>query len=175
MACCSNALKAQHVSLSTNIVDWAALGGANLSAGVSVSQHFSLELGGIYNPHSITKDSGLLVRNQQMTGYVGVKYWPWYVFSGWWIGAKAQYSDFSRTGIWRFALEDGKAVGGGLSFGYTLLLTKRLNLDLGLGLWGGQKFERTLYHCPNCMVVRESGPKLFIAPDMLSVSLMYVF
>ncbi len=170
-----SALNAQHVSMSTNLLDWAALGSTNLSVGVSVSRHFSLEVGGVYNPHSITKESGLLVQNKQKTGYAGVKYWPWYVFSGWWVGAKAQYSDFSRTGIWRYALEEAKAVGGGLSFGYTLLLTKRLNLDMGLGVWGGKKLERTLYHCPDCMKIRESGPELFIAPDMISLSLMYVF
>ncbi len=174
LICCGFSLNAQRVSLSTNALDL-ALGSANLSAGVSVSRHFSLEVGGVYNPHGFVKESGLQVRNRHINGYAAVRYWPWYVFSGWWVSAKAQYSDFSRTGTWRIALEEGKAVGGGFSGGYTLMLSKRVNVDFGLGFWGGRKFDYHMYHCVNCMNIREEGQKWFIAPDKISISFMFVF
>ena len=42
-----------------------------------------------------------------MTFAAGARWWPWYVFSGWWVGLKGQYSDYVKTGVWRPALEEG--------------------------------------------------------------------
>lgn len=166
--------KAQHFALSTNLLEWADLGTVNLNAAVSASRHFSIEAGTRYNPFKFTKQSGLEIMDRETTAYVGAKYWPWYVFSGMWIGCKVQYSDFENTGIWRYAIDEGKGVGGGLSIGYTLMVTPHFNIDFGIGGWGGRLFEHTLYHCLNCMVVRENGPKYFLKLDEISISLMFI-
>ena len=166
---------AQTVAIGTNLFDWADLGTINLEAGVSFARHFSAEVGGRYNPWTFHKaKSGLTIKNQQATAFAGVRYWPWYVFSGWWISAKAQFSKYSETGIWRYALDEGKAVGAGISFGYTLMLNKKLNIEFGIGCWGGAKLSRTLYHCPNCMIIREQGNKGFFFFFYISISLIYV-
>lgn len=167
--------EAQKVSVSTNFVDWANFGTANLEAGLSLSQHLSLFAGGHYNPWEFKTPKGYMMHNQQSTAYAGVRYWPWYVFSGWWLGAKMQYSSFSRTGVWRPALEEGESVGAGLSFGYTIMLHKNLNLEFGAGIWGGRHLKYNLYECPVCMRIRETGARNFIYPDEVSVSIMYVF
>jgi hypothetical protein len=158
------------------VVDWANLATINLEAGISVHQHFSLQAGAKYNPWTFkTQTLGLPLFNKQVSAYAGFRYWPWYVFSGWWIGAQMQYTDYSETGIWRHALDTGKALGGGVSFGYTLMLTERLNLEFGTGLWAGRRFEHTLYCCPDCMKIRENGPQNFVALNDISISLMYIF
>lgn len=163
-------------ALSTDLVDWANLGTVNLEAGVSLHQHFSVHAGAKYNPWSFkTRNLGLALYNKQTTAYAGFRYWPWYVLSGWWVGAQAQYTDFEETGVWRHALDTGKALGGGVSFGYTLMLHENLNLEFGAGVWAGRRFEHTLYCCPDCMKVRESGPGNFVALNDISISLMYVF
>lgn len=164
------------MSLSTDLVDWANFGTANLEAGVSLHQHFSVHAGAKYNPWSFkTHNLGLALYNKQTTAYAGFRYWPWYVLSGWWLGAQAQYTDYAETGVWRHALDTGKAIGGGVSFGYTLMLHENLNLEFGAGVWAGRRFEHTLYCCPDCMKVRESGPGNFVALNDISISLMYVF
>lgn len=164
------------VSLSTDLVDWANFGTANLEAGVSLHQHFSVHAGAKYNPWSFkTHNLGLALYNKQTTAYAGFRYWPWYVLSGWWVGAQAQYTDYAETGVWRHALDTGKAIGGGVSFGYTLMLHENLNLEFGAGVWAGRRFEHTLYCCPDCMKVRESGPGNFVALNDISISFMYVF
>ena len=164
------------VALSTDLVDWANFGAVNLEAGVSLHQHFSVHAGAKYNPWNFkTHNLGLALYNKQTTAYAGFRYWPWYVFSGWWIGAQAQYTDYKETGIWRHALDTGKAIGGGLSFGYTLMLHERLNLEFGAGMWAGRRYEHVLYCCPDCMQVRESDPGNFVALNDISISLMYVF
>ena len=164
------------VALSTDLVDWANFGTVNLEAGVSLHQHFSVHAGAKYNPWSFkTHNLGLALYNKQTTAYAGCRYWPWYVLSGWWVGAQAQYTDYAETGVWRHALDTGKAIGGGVSFGYTLMLHENLNLEFGAGVWAGRRFEHTLYCCPDCMKVRESGPGNFVALNDISISFMYVF
>lgn len=164
------------VALSTDIVDWANLGTINLEAGVGFSRHMSVTAGAKYNPWSFkTQKVGLQLYNKHTTAYAGMRYWPWYVFSGWWVGVQAQYTQYAETGIWRHALDTGAAVGGGLSLGYTLMLNEKLNLEFGAGAWAGRRYEHTLYCCPECMDVRESGPSNFIALNDVSVALMYVF
>lgn len=167
--------EAQKVSLGTDAIQWANFGTANLEMGISVHQHLSLSIGGRYNPWDFHSQSGLLVRNQQAGGYLGLRYWPWYVYSGWWIGAKVQYADYSRTGVWRQALEEGQRVGGGLSFGYTVMLNEHFNLEFGAGVWGGRALKYTLYECPVCMDVRKMGPCNFMDIDNVSLSMFYVF
>jgi hypothetical protein len=163
-------------ALSTNALDWANYGTANLELGVGVAQHLSLQAGVKYNPWEFTaKDLDIPVRNNQTTAFVGVRWWPWYVLSGWWVGAKVQYSDYEKTGVWRPALENGVKVGGGLSFGYTLMVHKHINIEFGAGMWGGSQLKYDLYCCTKCMEVRSTGKRGFFGLDDASVSLMFVF
>ena len=169
---------AQIWTVQTNVVDWAALGTVNAEVGVSLSQHFSLVAGGRYNPWEFHDDKfDVPVQFQQQTAYLGVRYWPWYVNSGFWIAAKAQYMhSFSNTGIWRAALKEGRnGFGGGLSAGYTFMLSKHFNLELGVGGWAGVFKEYGFYSSPEKNFVREEGRKKFIYPDQVSLSFVYVF
>ena len=169
---------AQIWTVQTNVVDWAALGTVNAEVGVSLAQHFSLVAGGRYNPwefHDYKND--VPVQLQQKTAYLGVRYWPWYVNSGFWLALKGQYmASFSNTGVWRPALEEGRnGFGGGLSLGYTFMLSKHFNLELGVGGWAGVFKEYACYNSHNKFYLREEGTKKFIAPDQLSLSFVYVF
>ena len=172
------AASAQIWTVQTNVLDWAALGTANIELGASVSQHFSLFAGGRYNPWEFQDEkNNIPVMNQQQTAYLGFRYWPWYVNSGWWIAFKGQYMfSFSNTGIWRAALREGKnGYGGGLSAGYTFMLSKHFNLELGAGAWAGVFQEYGFYGSTKKYDVREEGRKTFIFPDQVSLSFVYVF
>lgn len=163
-------------ALSTNVLEWGNFGTANLEVGVGLAQHVSLHAGVKYNPWEYSdKRAELPVRNNQTTCFIGARWWLWYVLSGWWVGAKVQYSDYEKTGIWRPAVEDGVKVGGGLSFGYTLMLHKNLNLEFATGIWGGSQVKYDLYCCHKCMNVRETGVRGFIGLDDISIALMFVF
>lgn len=175
LALCFNA-DGQKWSMSTNVIDWALLGTANIEGQVSVAQHISIIAGARYNPWQFkTSNPHLTMQNRQVTAYAGFRYWPWYVYSGWWIEAKGQYGTFKRSGIWRPALEVGDAIGGGLSFGYTFMISKNINIDIGAGCWGGRKLERKLYDCPSCLHLREEGSENFIDLDCIKLSFMYLF
>ncbi len=162
--------------LSTDLVDWAGLGTINVEAGMSVHQHFSVQAGARYNPWNFKSGRlSLPLYTHQATAYAGCRYWPWYVFSGWWLGVQAQYTQYEETGVWRPALDTGTAVGGGVSLGYTLMLHEKLNLEFGAGVWAGKRYKHVLYCCPECMDVREANPGKFVALNDISVALMYVF
>lgn len=167
--------------LSTNLFDWADLATLNVDFGVSVARHFSVQAGLKYNPWNFKPNNGPItqVRNQQKSASIGVRYWPWYVFSGWWLCGKVQYCDYSETGVWRQALDVGKALGAGLSTGYTFMINKSFNIEIGAGFWGGRLLEHAMYHCPDeCYEwddAYERGPKNFIALNDLNVSLHWVF
>lgn len=169
------AASAQKVSVGTDAMQWANFCTLNAEFSVRVSQHFSMNFGGRYNPWNFHTRSGFLMHNQQTTGYLGLRYWPGQAFSRWWVGFKVQYSDYSRTGVWRHALEQGLRMGGGLSFGYTLKIHEHINLDFGAGVWGGTTLRYTLYECPVCMDVRETGTHVFADIDNVSVSVCYLF
>lgn len=167
---------AQRFSLSTNLIDWANYATTNLELGFSVSQHVSLVAGGKYNPWDFSKGDEAIY-NKNVVGYLGVRYWPWYVNSGLWFQFKGQYADYTITGTWRHALDQGKAVGGGLAAGYTFMISKHFNIELAFGGWGGYLLEHNLYECADCKVLRkeESGPRAFIDFDNISVAMVFVF
>ncbi len=175
LGCQSLRAQNRHIPfVSTNALDWAYLGGINVTTGVNLSQYVTLEVGGVYNPFSISTEGNEL-KNKQMTGFAAVKFWPWYVYSGWWFGVKVQYKDYSKTSIFKNTIEDGKAVGAGLSLGYSFMLSRNFNLDFGVGIWGGRKFDYSLYSKSWGSPLLESGSKFFFDADKISVALVYLF
>lgn len=166
---------ARRFSLSTNIVDYLCLGTLNMEASYGLSQHWSLNTGARFNPFTFQapgKDTGM--QNRQQSYELGVRLWPWHVFSGWWVAAKAKYQEYNRGGIFSEKTEEGDGIGIGFSAGYSYMLHPNLNLEFGIGLWTGVK-KYTVYDCPECGVTTEAGTKGFVMPNELLLSLVYVF
>lgn len=171
----SSVARAQRVSVSTNLVDAAALGTLSAEASVAVDRHWSLGVGGRYNPwtfHSAEDGSTRQMRTRSISA--GTRFWPWNVYSGWWTGLRAQWEEYSRGGWVSPQTEEGDAYGVGLSAGYSLMLHQRVNLDFGVGFWGGYS-TYTVYECPTCGKVVSEGAKTFLMPSDLLLSLMFTF
>lgn len=167
----------QKVSLGTNLMEWANLGTINAEAGVAVHQNYSIIFGGRYNGWSFnTPWYHQILQNQQITGYAGFRWWPWYVNSGWWLEGKAQYSRIQRSGIFRpTMLHTGDMVGGAFSFGYALMISERWNVDFGIGIWGGASINDKLYEDPVKPELIRSGTRAFLDLDEIKISFSYVF
>lgn len=69
---------------------------------------------------------------------------------------------------------EGTAYGAGLSFGYSLMLSRSFNLDMGTGFWTG-KYRYSTYSCPTCGKTLSSGDSWFILPYGVDLSLVWVF
>ena len=151
------------VSVSTNFVDYIEGGTLNIDASVSMSRHWTIGSMMRYNPYSDTQ--------KQRTILVGVKYWPWYVYSGWWLSSGAKYQEFSDRGEY---LKEGDRLGAMLWAGHSWMLNKHFNIDLGWGIWGG--YETYLeYGCETCARIRSKGDAYFVRPDQFMLSVSYIF
>ena len=178
--------KAQQMSLSTNLIDWANLGTVNAQAGVSLGRHVSLHAAARYNPWRFSHgEDGARFQNCARTAALSMRWWPWNVYSSWWAGARLQMEEYNRGGLFGVQrTEEGLACGAGIGAGYSRMLTGHLNLDMGLGLWGGRT-RYTLYRCPRCGRILsdertgesvKDARRWFLLPSSdVQVSLIYVF
>ena len=112
--------------------------------------------------------------NLEQAYAAGVRYWPWYVYSGWWFYFHGQWMEYNRGGLFQHSAEEGTAVGGGLGIGYTYMLNKHWNIEFGASVWGGKK-DYTKYRCTNCGAITDKGKKAFVALDDVYVSFSFVF
>ena len=179
-------LSAQRFSVSTNIAEWANLGTINGEAGFAVAQHFSLHAGARYNNWTFLKgnpedrfedpfgETEQQFQNRKQAYQLSIRYWPWYVYSGWWSYVRGQYMEYNRGGVFRHTAEEGDAYGAGFGLGYTRMLHRSWNIEFGLGAWAGVT-DYTGYRCTNCGSVMAQGKKFFLLPDDLFVSIIYVF
>jgi len=165
--------RAQKFSVSTNAVGYMNFATLNIEGSYAVAQHWSLTAGAKYNPFSFNV-AGHRLQNRQQTYYVGTRLWPWHIYSGWWIAAKAQYQEYNAGGILSERTEEGDRWGAGVTAGYTYMVHPRLNLEFGVGFWAGMK-KYVVYDCPACGLTTGGGKKGFVLPNDLIIGVSYVF
>lgn len=177
LMCIPHMADAQKWAVSTNALSWAGLGTINAETSVSVHQHFSINAGFVANPWQMNTPTYVNLKNRQYGGYVGMKYWPWHVYSEWWVGAKFQYKNFEQVGLLSPNLRRGDAVGGGLAGGYTFLVGRNFNVDVGLGLWGGRLLRYREYEGNVAVESKliDVGPRNFMFLDNVMIALVYIF
>lgn len=162
-------------SVSTNVLDYANLATLNVDASYAFGRHWGVTVGARYNPFTFRqKDPEHQFQNRQQSYSVGVRFWPWHIWSGWWFASKARWQEYNVGGIVSPETSEGDRWGAGLYAGYALMLTPHLNLDFGLGMWVGRDVYRT-YSCQTCGVTLDQGKRAFILPDDVMVSLVYLF
>ena len=175
-ACIPSQLCAQRFQLSANAVDLACLGTMNAELEYAVARHWSIGLAGRYNPFTFnrpgTADGRMQLRQRSVN--LNARWWPWHIYSGWWLAGKAQWQEYNMGGVISEKTEEGRRYGGGLTAGYSHMVNRHLNVEMGLGLWGGRK-RYTVYACPRCGTRLEEGVKGFILPNDLIIALSYVF
>lgn len=167
---------AQKAAVSVNAGDALCLGTAGAEVSYAVARNWSLNAGARFNPWTFNKgDAKRQTQLRHQTYAVGARFWPWYVYSGLWFGAKAQYQEYNRGGFkGRLRTEEGDAFGLGVEMGYSWIVTHAFNLNFGLGAWGGYT-EYVSYDCPYCGRRTGDGGKFFILPNELIVGLVFVF
>ena len=178
------AAMAQNWAVAVNTADMLDLGTMSLEGSVAVGQHWSIHAGAKVNPWTFAKHdtwNGLFSepdpdqkQDRKQAYSIGARWWPWNVYSGWWVGGKAQYQEYNHGGIITKTAEEGDAFGAALSGGYSLMLKEHWNLDFGLGVWGGwTKFRK--YEFPENGKLIDQGYKWFFLPNEVIVSVVYIF
>lgn len=165
---------AQNYALSSNMADLADMGTINLELSCGLARHWSLSAGAKYNPFTYGEPGPSQAQDRQRLFSLGARWWPWHVWSGWWLSAKWQYQEFNTGGIRSPLTEEGDRFGGGIGAGYAWMLSPHFNLDVGLGGWAG--YGRTVtYACPRCGRIVDSGSGFFLLPNDLLFSITYIF
>lgn len=172
---CWQALFAQKFQVQTNAVAWMSLGTINARMEYGVDRYWSVGVGGKFNPFVFPKDGGQdQMQLKQRSAALYARWWPWHVYSGWWLSGQIQWQEYNMGGIISPRTEEGQRYGGGLSAGYCYMISPHLNLDMGLGFWGGIK-DYVVYECPKCGKRVASGIKSFVMPTDVMLSISYVF
>lgn len=167
--------RAQNWSVSTNVLDYVSLGTMNAEVSAGVGRRVTIEASARVNPWTFHKgDPSRQMQNRHQTYALGMRYWPWHIYSGWWISADAQYQEYNRGGIISQKTEEGDAFGLSTGAGYSLMLHEKLNLDFGVTLWAGQKTFIS-YACPSCGRITDKGSKWFLMPNEIRVAIQYIF
>lgn len=175
LAICTPA-RGQKWSISTNLIDYANLITLNAEVGYSLSRHWSLILNGKYNPFTFNAKEGpdKQFQNKSLILACGAKFWPFFVYSGFFYGFKLQWGEFNRGGITSPDTYQGDALGVGFNFGYSLMLSRNFNVEFGIGLWGGWS-KYIHYACPRCGKEKGRDEQWFVYPNDIQISLLYTF
>lgn len=168
-------MSAQTFSVSTDILGYARLGTMNIDASYAVSRRWSLVAGARYNPFTFRAgDPERQFQSRQQSYSVGMRLWPWHIWSGWWFAGKLRYQEYNEGGIISGKTEEGDRFGAGIYAGYTHMLSSHFNLEFGVGLWAGLDAYRQC-SCPVCGLTMSTGNRLFVLPDDFIISIAYVF
>lgn len=169
----SVSLHSQEVSLSTNLADYANRGTLNLEASWGFARHWSVEAGVKYNPFSFGEGDDQSQKRQRSI-YAGAKYWPWHIYSGWWLSGDMRYQEYNEGGLSSPETVEGDRVGASVHGGYSYMVSQHFNLNLGAGVWAGRDVYR-IYACPVCGRMLDSGSGFFALPSDIILSLAYIF
>ena len=166
---------AQEAALSTNVLGYVNLGTMNVEASYGVARHWSINLGMQYNPFTFDGNGEAdTMQNRRQAYAIGARFWPWHIYSGWWMAGKMQYQEYNTGGITSPVTTEGDRLGAGLSGGYTYMLGRHFNFEVGVGLWTGYDIY-TRYACPRCGRTIGKGEGIFVLPNDIMLSLSYVF
>jgi len=166
-------LGAQDFSVSTNVLDYVNMGTLNVDASYGFSRHWSVVAGVKYNP--FTWGEGDSTRqNRQRSLSAGARYWPWYVYSGWWIEGSLRWKEYNVGGFKSSETTEGNKFGPGVKAGYSYMLNSHFNIEAGAGVWAAYD-KYVVYACPTCGKVVDGGAKVFILPADIVLSVSFIF
>ena len=164
---------AQNYAVTTNVLDYADFGTLNIEASCGIARQWTLMAGVKYNPFYWKKGEAEIA-DRQRSVEAGARFWPWHIYSGWWLTGTLKWQEYNYGGFTSPHAAEGDRYGGALSAGYTFMLNTHLNLDIGLGLWGGYD-KYIAYECLHCGRISGSGEKVFILPNDILLSISYIF
>ncbi|MDR1344270.1 MAG: DUF3575 domain-containing protein [Tannerellaceae bacterium] len=165
----------QQIAIKSNII-YDATGTVNIGGEYAVNKTFSVSLSANYNGWVLKEPYAwkhYLVQPE-------LRYWFRESFNEHFVGAHFIYTGFDveRMSLPFFGFtrrhlyNNGTAYGGGLSYGYHLYLTPRLNLEFSLGVgYLNLTYNKSLYTKPE---IPELLTRSYIGPTQIGISVVYI-
>ena len=174
--------KGQNFAVKTNLLSDALLN-VNAGAEVGLAPRWSLDVSGEYNRWAVNEHQW-----KHWLAQPELRYWFCDHFAGHFLGVHAlggQYNfgqfdtslSFLGTDYSVFAdtRHQGWYVGGGIAYGYAVILNRHLNLELELGF--GYAYTRyDVFQCEGCgRKIEEDRTHHYVGPTKAAINLVYEF
>lgn len=172
-AFCSGRACGQNISVASNGADWLFLGSINAEVGYPLSRNYTLNAKASWNPFSFGNGS-TKTQYKHISVASGVRYWPWFVNSGWFADTYLTWNKFSISGIINKKSYEGSAVGATIGGGYALMLSKGLNLEMGLCAFIGSA-TYTKYSCTVCGEKEGKSRGFVVSPGNVLLQIAFIF
>lgn len=136
MIATKTSLNAQRIALTSNLIEDVVLT-PNLGVDIVLADRQSLTFDTSFAPYKLSQH----FHNKRAAFRIGYKYWFNQTFYAHYIGCDAIVSS-SDVGIGQYGFRD-EYVGIGLGYGYSFIISKRLNIvpSVGIGVAYGQSYE----------------------------------
>ncbi|MDH6306896.1 hypothetical protein M2459_003477 [Parabacteroides sp. PF5-5] len=165
-------IKSQGIALKTNLL-YDATSTINLGLEIGLAPQWTLELPVNYNPWDFPKDRKL----KHWGGQPEVRYWLCEKFNGHFFGLHAHVAGYNVGGLKIFGLNDhryeGNLYGGGISYGYQWILSKRWSIEATVGV-GYAYLDHAKYPCEKCAEKIDDYTKNYFGPTKAGISIIYI-
>lgn len=171
--------RAQQVAVKTNLLYGAGTLTPNLGVEIGLGKRTTLDLRGSYNPWNL---KGSETDNKKLVHWIvqpEFRYWLCQKFNGHFFGVHALYAQYNVGGHDVPMLFDkefryeGNAIGGGISYGYHLMLGKRWGAEFNAGVGvAAMKYDK--YDCPKCGDKVGTFDKTYFGPTKAGITLIYL-
>lgn len=162
--------------LKTDLVGW-GLSAANIAGEIDLCEHWSFALPLYYSGVNLYLDN---LKFRTFSVAPEFRYWFSALNDGLFVGGHLgmAYYNFAFMGDWRYQDHDGNtpALGGGLSIGYRLPITRdgRWKLEFSVGGGAYRAHYDVFDNVPGGLLV-ETRKKTYVGPDQATVSFAYAF
>ena len=137
---CPCDLFAQKLQVSSNALGLLCLGTLNGEVNYAVSQHWSVGMSGKYNPFSYSGNNGeRQFQMRQRSVAALARWWPWHIYSGWWVSGRIQWQEYNVGGFASPQTEEGQRYGGGVTAG--VFAYDQSAFKCGDGPWSLGRFQ----------------------------------
>lgn len=179
---------AQKVAVKTNTL-YLATTTPNIGMEFSMAPRWTFEIAGGYNPWTFNKEKNIKAKHFLVTPEF--RYWFCESFNGHFIGINANYTQFNVGGVHVLnpfykskgdgpfidavlnSRTEGWAAGGGITYGYSWIISPRWNMEfnIGLGYWYTD-YDR--YENRKCGLFQDSEIKHIVGLTDLGLSFIYM-
>lgn len=179
---------AQKVAVKTNALYWATTT-PNVGMEFALSDRWTLEVTGGYNPWTLDKEKNMKVKHFLVTPEV--RYWFCESFNGHFLGLNANYTQYNIGGVHVLnaftpsesdgpfvdsclnSRIEGWAAGAGITYGHSWIIAPRWNMELNLGL-GYWYTAYDSYENRKCGLFKDSGVRHVFGLTDVGLSFIYM-
>lgn len=170
---------AQDISLKTNLLYGIGTLTPNAGAELSLGRWSTLDISVGYNPWNLKGNKTDNKKFVHWLGEIEYRYWLCEKFNGHFFGIHGLGSQYNISQHHILSLFDaqyryqGYALGGGVSYGYHLMLDKRWGIEFNIGA-GVAFLNHGKYECRTCGEKIGNEKKTYWGPTKAGISLIYI-